>query len=176
LAPIWIRVGTRVVAGFRVPLKIGNTLPIWNIPIGMNVHNVVVRPGNPSKLSRSRGTFVQIVSRTHHIVNLRLPSGIFQPVSYLCWATLGQVGNLEVRTTNIGKSGRAAWSGCRPSVRGSSINPVDHPHGGGEGRSPIGRIRPFTPWGKPRLGLKTRSLKKYGTAFITRAYLRNIIL
>lgn len=166
LAPAYIRIGARIVAGFRVPRKIGNTLPIWNIAIGTNVHNVVVRPGSKAKYSRSRGTFAQIVSRTHNIISVRLPSGKIQFISYLGWATIGHVGNFEVRKTIKGKAGRIRWIGCRPSVRGRSINPVDHPHGGGEGRSPIGKIRPFTPWGKPRLGLKTAKLKKYNGIFI----------
>merc|ERR1712066_727296 len=127
---------------------------------------IVVRPGNKSKYSRSRGTFAQIISRKKDVISVRLPSGTIQYISYLCWATIGQVGNFEVRKTVKGKAGRARWFGRRPSVRGSSINPVDHPHGGGEGRSPIGRIRPFTPWGKPRLGLKTRKLKKYNNTFV----------
>jgi large subunit ribosomal protein L2 len=166
LAPAGIYVGANVVAGFRVLVEIGNSLPLWNIPLGTNLHNVELYPGRGRKLARSAGTFVSLLAREYGLVTLRLPSGKLRLVSQISWATIGQVGNVTARSTKKGKAGRTIWLGRRPTVRGSVINPVDHPHGGGEGRRPIGRIHPCTPWGKPRLGRKTRRIKKYSDAFL----------
>jgi large subunit ribosomal protein L2 len=166
LAPNGIRVGAKIIAGFRVPVENGNSLPLWNIPLGTSVHNVELYPGSGGKLARSAGTFVNLIAREQGFVTLRLPSGKLRLISQMCWATIGQIGNITARSIKLGKRGRVIWLGRRPTVRGSVINPVDHPHGGGEGRRSIGRIHPCTPWGKPRLGRKTRRLKKYSNAFL----------
>jgi large subunit ribosomal protein L2 len=168
LAPKNLRVGQPVLASFRASIEIGNTLPLWNIPLGVSVHNVELRPGTGGKVARAAGTRVQLVARDNGFATLRLPSGEVRLVPQTCWATVGQVGNLEADQKKIGKAGRIRWLGFRPSVRGSVINPVDHPHGGGEGRCPIGRPSPLTPWGKPRLGVKTRGPKKYSDNLIMR--------
>jgi large subunit ribosomal protein L2 len=163
-----LQVGQTIITGFRIPIEIGNTLPLWNIPLGINVYNVEFRPGEGRKLARSAGTNVQLVARESGFVTLRLPSGEVRLVPQTCWATIGQVCGLETRNKKIGKAGRIRWLGFRPTVRGKVINPVDHPHGGGEGCCPIGRPQPSTPWGKPRLGVKTRRTKKYSTTLIVR--------
>lgn len=168
IAPKDLKIGMNVVAGFRVPVKLGNTLPLWNIPFGTSVHNVELNPGGGGKLSRSAGTSAYIIARENSFVTIRLPSGEVRLVSQSCWATVGQVGNEELRNKEIGKAGRIRWIGWRPVVRGSVINPVDHPHGGGEGCCPIGRSHPSTPWGKPSLGVKTRCKKKYSNVLIIR--------
>lgn len=134
----------------------------------MIVHNVELYPGIGGKIARSAGTSAQLIARESGFVRLRLPSGETRLVPQTCWATIGQVGNVEAGNKKLGKAGRKRWLGYRPTVRGSAINPVDHPHGGGEGRCPIGRIHPVTPWGKPRLGVKTRCQKKYSNLFILR--------
>jgi large subunit ribosomal protein L2 len=163
-----LQVGRVVISGFQVCLNVGNSLPLWNIPLGINIHNVEFRMGAGAQLSRSAGTSVKLIARKNGLVALRLPSGQIRLVPQTCWATIGQVGNIEISNTKIGKAGRIRWLGWRPKVRGSVINPVDHPHGGGEGRCPIGRSRPCTPWGKPRVGVKTRRTKKYSDTFIFR--------
>lgn len=168
LAPRGLQVGQTIVAGFRVPIKVGNALPLWKIPSGTSVHNVEFYPGSGGKLSRSAGTSAQIIGCGHRFATLRLPSGEVRMVPETCWGTIGQVGNIEARNKSLGKAGRIRWIGRRPSVRGSAINPVDHPHGGGEGRCPIGRSSPITPWGKVRLGKRTRRPKKYSDALILR--------
>jgi large subunit ribosomal protein L2 len=167
LFPKNLKIGEMVTVGFRTPVRIGNVMPLWNIPLGMTVHNVELNPNSGGKVSRSAGTSVQLIARDNGYVTLRLPSGEIRLVYQTCWATIGQVGNLEARNKKLKKAGNRRWCGFRPVVRGSAINPVDHPHGGGEGRCPIGRI-PVTPWGKPRLGVKTRSPKKYSNIFILR--------
>jgi len=163
-----LKIGMNVVAGFRASIKIGNALPLWNIPLGTNIHHVELNPGKGRQLARSAGTSVQIIARENNYVTLRLPSGEIRLVPCNCWATIGQVDNVEASNRKIGKAGRMRWLGWRPRVRGSVINPVDHPHGGGEGRCPIGRKNPVTPWGKPRLGVKTRRQKKYSNTLILR--------
>jgi large subunit ribosomal protein L2 len=168
LVPKNFQVGQVVMIGFRVPIESGNTLPLWNIPLGINVYNVEFRPGSGRQLARSAGTSAQLIAREYGFVTLRLPSGEVRLVPQTCWATVGQVYGLEFRNKKIGKAGRIRWLGWRPIVRGTVINPVDHPHGGGEGCCPIGRSRPSTPWGKPRLGVKTRYKKKYSNVFIVR--------
>lgn len=157
-----------VVAGFRSSIKTGNALPLWNIPFGTSIHNVEMTVGKGRQLARSAGSSAQIIARENNYVTLRLPSGEIRLIPCNCWATVGQIGNVEVRNQKMGKAGRMRWLGWRPRVRGSVINPVDHPHGGGEGRCPIGRKSPVTPWGKPRLGVKTRRTKKYSNTLILR--------
>jgi large subunit ribosomal protein L2 len=168
LAPKGFQVGQVIMTGFRIPVEIGNTLPLWNIPLGINVYNVEFRPGTGRQLARSAGTSVQLVAREDGFVTLRLPSGEVRLVPQTCWATIGQVHGLDVRNKKMGKAGRVRWLGWRPTVRGKVINPIDHPHGGGEGCCPIGRSHPSTPWGKPSLGVKTRCKKKYSNILIVR--------
>jgi large subunit ribosomal protein L2 len=168
IAPQGLDVGQNVVAGFRVSIHIGNSIPLWNIPLGTNIYNVEVCPGSGGKIARSAGTSVQLVARSNGFSTLRLPSGEFRLVRQTCWATVGQVGNAAAMQGRVGKAGRIRWLGWRPSVRGAAINPNDHPHGGGEGRCAIGRVSPATPWGRVRLGVKTRRLNKYSDALILR--------
>jgi len=168
LAPKGIRVGQNIISGFRVPIEIGNSLPLWNIPLGTRVHNVEFQPGAGRQLARSAGSGVQLVARENGFATLRLPSGEVRLVPQVCWATIGQVGNVEARNKKIGKAGRISWLGWRPTVRGNVMNPIDHPHGGGEGRCPIGRTHPVTPTGKARLGEKTRRQKKFSDSLILR--------
>jgi large subunit ribosomal protein L2 len=168
LSPKGIQIGICIIAGFNVPLKNGNSLPLWNVPFGIILHNVELYPGSGGSVARAAGTFIQLIARENGFASLRIPSGEIRLVSQICWATIGQVGNAMIKNKKVGKAGRKRWLGRRPVVRGRVINPVDHPHGGGEGRRPIGRIHPYTPWGNPRLGVKTRSSRKYSTAFILR--------
>lgn len=168
LAPKGLLPGAEVMAGFRVPIEIGNALPLWNIPLGTSVHNIELRPGMGGQMARAAGAMAQLIAREQGYATLRLPSGEVRLVPQTCWATIGQVGNVDARNVNLGKAGRTRWLGRRPHVRGSVMNPVDHPHGGGEGRCPIGRSRPVTPWGKPTLGVKTRRPKKYSNQLILR--------
>ena len=143
-------------------------LPIPIIPLGLEVHNVELRPGGGGQLARSAGTVAQIVAKEGNGITLRLPSGEVRLVSKNCWATIGQVGNTDSINLTTGKAGRMRWLGRRPTVRGVVMNPVDHPHGGGEGRAPIGRSRPVTPWGRPALGQRTRKNRKYSHSLIIR--------
>lgn len=168
LAPKGLEVGNTIVAGFQVSIEIGNSLPLWKVPLGTRVHNVELRPGAGGQLARAAGTSAQIIAREQGFASLRLPSSEVRLISQSCWATIGQLGNIAANNKKIGKAGRKRWLGWRPTVRGSVINPVDHPHGGGEGRCPIGRSSPVTPWGKPRLNVKTRRTKKYSNIFILR--------
>jgi large subunit ribosomal protein L2 len=168
LAPKGLEVGNIVISGFRVPIEVGNSLPLWQVPLGTSVHNVELRPGAGGQLARSAGTSVQLIAREQGFASLRLPSNEIRLIPHSCWATVGQVGHRDARNKKIGKAGRIRWLGWRPTVRGSVINPVDHPHGGGEGRCPIGRSSPVTPWRKPRLNVKTRRAKKYSDIFILR--------
>ena len=155
LCPRGLSVGSFVVGGVDAPLTIGNALPLSEMPLGTEVHNVELNPGAGGKLVRAAGTSAQIVARLGKFVAIRLPSKELRLISCNCWATIGQVGNNELTNLVLGKAGRSRWLGQRPRVRGSAKNPVDHPHGGGEGKSPIGRSRPVTPWGKPALGQRT---------------------
>jgi large subunit ribosomal protein L2 len=168
LSPKDFYVGKSITSGFSTPVEVGNSLALWNLPLGTSVHNVELYPGVGGQLARSAGTSVQIIARENGFATLRLPSNEIRLVPQTCWATVGQVGNVEVRNIKLGKAGRTRWLGIRPTVRGSVMNPVDHPHGGGEGRCPIGRSSPSTPWGKSRLGVKTRLQKKYSEALILR--------
>jgi len=168
LSPRGLQVGESVLSDSAAPIKVGNALPLMNIPLGTEVHNIELETGRGGQLARAAGSLAQIVAKEGKYVTLRLPSGEVRLIARTCWATIGQVGNHEASTIVVGKAGRKRWLGRRPKVRGVVKNPVDHPHGGGEGRSPIGRSRPVTPWGKPALGMKTRVPKKYSTNLILR--------
>lgn len=159
LHPVGLNVGDTVVSGENVDIKPGNALPLANIPVGTLVHNVELYPGKGGQLARSAGSAAQLMAKEGEFATLRLPSGEMRLVPAACRATVGQVGNLDHENISIGKAGRSRWLGRRPHVRGSAMNPVDHPHGGGEGRSPIGLKSPVTPWGMPTLGYKTRKRK-----------------
>lgn len=160
LAPVGLKVGDSVMSGAEADIKPGNTLALMNIPVGTTVHNVELRPGRGAQLVRSAGASAQIMAKENGFALLRLPSGEQRKVHLTCRATIGQVGNLEHENIVIGKAGKTRHLGFRPTVRGVVMNPVDHPHGGGEGKAPIGRPGPVTPWGKPTLGYKTRKPKK----------------
>ena len=168
LHPRGLGIGEEVISDFEAPIKVGNALPLRNMPLGTEVHNIELQPGAGGQLARAAGSLAQIVAKEGDYVTLRLPSGEVRFVSLNCWGTIGQVGNIEANNVNVGKAGRKRWLGRRPKVRGVVKNPVDHPHGGGEGRAPIGRSRPVTPWGKPALGQKTRKPNKYSNNFIIR--------
>ena len=168
LAPKGLKAGDQIQSGVDAAIKAGNTLPMRNIPVGSTVHNVEMKPGKGGQLARSAGTYVQIVARDGAYVTLRLRSGEMRKVEADCRATLGEVGNAEHMLRVLGKAGAARWRGVRPTVRGTAMNPVDHPHGGGEGRAPVGHAGPMTPWGKPALGLKTRKKNKSSNKMIVR--------
>ncbi|MBU5591745.1 50S ribosomal protein L2 [Clostridium sp. MSJ-4] len=166
LAPVGLKVGDVIVSGPDSDIKPGNTLPMKNIPVGTVIHNIELHSGRGGQLVRSAGTSAQLMAKEGNYATLRLPSGEMRYVRVECRATIGTVSNLTHEIVNIGKAGRKRHMGWRPTVRGSVMNPVDHPHGGGEGRSPIGRPSPLTPWGKPALGYKTRKTKKYSDRLI----------
>ena len=168
LHPRGLNVGETILSDLQAPILVGNALPLRNIPLGAEVHNVEFQPGSGGQIARSAGSLVEILAKEGNFVTIRLPSKEIRLVSKNCWATIGQVGNIEAYNLTIGKAGRNRWLGKRPTVRGSVMNPVDHPHGGGEGRAPIGRSRPVTPWGKPALGQLTRKPKKYSSSLILR--------
>ena len=167
IAPKGLEVGTSIESGENVDIKVGNALPIMNIPIGTMIHNIELRPGKGGELARSAGSSAQILGREDNYVMIRLSSGEQRKVLGTCMATVGVVGNEDSSLVKVGKAGRKRHMGIRPTVRGSVMNPNDHPHGGGEGRAPVGRKAPVTPWGKPALGLKTRK-KKQSDKFIVR--------
>ena len=160
IAPLNLKVGDKIESGVNADIKIGNALPLENIPVGTMVHNVELNPGAGAKLARSAGSGVQILGKEGKYVIIRLKSGETRKVLGTCRATIGEVGNTDYELVSLGKAGRKRHMGIRPTVRGSVMNPNDHPHGGGEGRAPVGRAQPMTPWGKPALGLKTRKTKK----------------
>ena len=160
IAPKNLKVGDKVISGENVDIKVGNALPIMNIPVGTVIHNIELRPGKGAALARSAGTSAQILGREEKYVMIRLSSGEQRKVLGTCMATVGVVGNEDASLVKLGKAGRKRHMGIRPTVRGSVMNPNDHPHGGGEGRAPVGRKAPLTPWGKPALGYKTRNNKK----------------
>ncbi|MBQ3253719.1 MAG: 50S ribosomal protein L2, partial [Acholeplasmatales bacterium] len=168
LAPKGLKVGTVVISGSDADIKVGNALPIVNIPVGSLIHNIELHPGKGGQLARSAGVSAQILGREEGYVLIRLGSGEVRKVLATCKATIGEVGNESHELVRIGKAGRARHMGKRPEVRGSVMNPNDHPHGGGEGKCPIGRPTPVTPWGKPALGLKTRKHKKASNKLIVR--------
>ena len=166
IAPLNIKVGDKIESGENVDIKTGNSLPIMNIPVGTVVHNIELHPGKGGSLARSAGSSAQILGREDKYVLIRLKSGETRKIQGTCRATIGEVGNLDHELVHLGKAGRKRKMGIRPTVRGSVMNPNDHPHGGGEGRAPIGRKGPMTPWGKPALGLKTRKTKKQSEKLI----------
>ncbi len=168
LHPIGLNIGDKITTDFYAPIRPGNTLPLSKIPLGTLIHNIEIHPGKGSQIVRSAGAVAIILAKEGQFVTLRLPSGEIKNFYSHCWATIGQVGNLEHSLNRLGKAGRNRWKNRRPHVRGSVMNPVDHPHGGGEGRAPIGKKHPMTPWGKPTLGNKTRISKKYSDKFIIR--------
>jgi large subunit ribosomal protein L2 len=168
LHPANLAVGATVISGPEAPFEVGNAMPLGNMPLGTTVHNVELVPGKGGQIVRAAGTAAQLVAKEGDYVTLRLPSTEVRLVRKECYATIGQVGNGDIRNTSFGKAGRKRWKGRRPEVRGSVMNPVDHPHGGGEGRAPIGRSGPVTPWGKPALGYKTRKKKKLSNRLIVR--------
>ena len=167
IAPKGIEVGMQIVAGENADIKVGNALPIANIPVGTVIHNIELRPGKGGELARSAGASAQILGRENEYVMIRLSSGEQRKVLGTCYATVGEVGNEDYGLVKLGKAGRSRHMGIKPTVRGSVMNPNDHPHGGGEGRAPVGRKSPMTPWGKPALGVKTRK-KKASDKFIVR--------
>lgn len=166
LAPVGLNVGDTVLSGTDVEIKVGNCLPLEFIPVGSNIHNIEFQPNKGGAMVRSAGMEAMVMAKVDKYVTLRLPSSEMRMVPKSCRATLGRVSNIEHELISLGKAGRTRHLGIRPTVRGSAMNPVDHPHGGGEGKSPIGRARPETPWGKPTLGYKTRNKKKYSNRFI----------
>ncbi|MEG1987547.1 MAG: 50S ribosomal protein L2 [Oscillibacter sp.] len=168
LAPVGLKAGDKVESGPKADIKAGNCLPIGNIPVGTIIHNIELHPGNGAQMVRSAGTSAQLMAKEGTDAQIRMPSGEVRIVRVNCIATIGQVGNIEHENINLGKAGRRRHMGWRPSVRGSVMNPNDHPHGGGEGRAPIGRDGPVTPWGKPTLGYKTRSHKNPNNKFIVK--------
>ena len=167
IAPKGLKVGDKIEAGENADIRVGNALPIMNIPVGTMIHNIELRPGKGGELARSAGASAQILGRENSYVMIRLSSGEQRKVLGTCMATIGEVGNEDSSLVKLGKAGRKRHMGIRPTVRGSVMNPNDHPHGGGEGRAPVGRKAPMTPWGKPALGYKTRK-KKQSDKFIVR--------
>lgn len=168
LAPNKLYVGDMIESGEKADIKIGNALQLRDIPVGTSIHNIELKPGKGGQLVRSAGTTAQLMAKEGDFAQLKLPSGEFRLVRIECRATIGQVGNISHETITIGKAGRSRHLGKRPHVRGSAMNPVDHPHGGGEGRTPIGMPSPLTPWGKPTMGLKTRKKKNKTNRYIIR--------
>ena len=168
LAPNGLKVGDTVMNGEKAEVKVGNCLPLQNIPVGSEIHNIELYPGKGGQLVRSAGNSAQLMAKEGKYATLRLPSGEMRMVPIICRASVGQVGNIDHELVNIGKAGRKRHMGIRPTVRGSVMNPNDHPHGGGEGKTGIGRPGPVTPWGKPALGLKTRRKNKQSNKLIVR--------
>lgn len=160
------RIGDLLLTHSRAPIVSGNVLPLKNIPIGTQIHNIELHPGKGAQLVRSAGTSAQILAKEYKFVSIKLPSGEVRNLLNHCWATIGEVSNGQWNQIQFGKAGRTRWLNKRPYVRGSVMNAVDHPHGGGEGKSPIGKKHPMTPWGKPTLGYKTRKKVKYSNSFI----------
>ena len=173
LAPEGLTDGDTVISGENVEIKVGNCLPLRNIPTGSNVHNIEMKPGKGGQMVRAAGNAAQLMAKEGKFATLRLPSGEMRMVPIDCRATIGTVGNGDHELVKIGKAGRKRHMVIRPTVRGSVMNPNDHPHGGGEGRAPIGRPSPMTPWGKPALGLKTRKKKKQSNKYIVRSRAKN---
>ena len=166
LAPIGLSVGDVIVSGADADIKAGNALPLEAIPVGTMVHNIELQPGKGGQIARAAGMAAQLMAKEGNMATLKMPSGEMRYVSVKCKATVGQVGNLDHEIIRIGKAGKVRHMGIRPTVRGSVMNPCDHPHGGGEGKSPVGHAGPMTPWGKPALGYKTRKKKNKTSKFI----------
>ena len=169
LAPDGLKVGDKVMSGPEAEIRTGNALPIYRIPLGTQIHNVELQPGKGGQLVRSAGASAQLLAKEGDYAQVRLPSGEVRLINQNCMATIGQVGNMEHSNLNWGKAGRKRWLGIRPTVRGSAMDPNSHPHGGGEGRSPIGMAGPKTPWGKPALGAKTRKNKRTDKFIVRRS-------
>ena len=163
-----LNIGDTILSGSGSPLVVGNTLPLSEIPLGTSIHNIELIPNRGGQIVRAGGTSAKLLAKEGDYVTLRLPSKEIRLIQKTCFATIGEVSNNDTFLVQSGKAGRSRWLGKRPAVRGSVMNPCDHPHGGGEGRAPIGRTRPLTPWGKPALGLKTRKHKKLSDAYILR--------
>ena len=168
LAPLDLKVGDTVVAGENADIKPGNALPLRNIPVGTLIHNLEIKPGKGGQIVRSAGAYAQLMGKEDKYAQVRLPSGEFRRSPMNAMATIGTVGNTDHSNVRVGKAGRKRHMGVRPTVRGVVMNPCDHPHGGGEGKSPVGMPAPVTPWGKPALGLKTRKHKKYSNRLIVK--------
>jgi large subunit ribosomal protein L2 len=168
LSPHGVKVGDTLMSGIEAEVRPGNALPMKNIPVGTEIHNIEMKPGRGGQLVRSAGNVAQLMAKDEKYATIRLPSGEMRLVPVICRATIGQVGNLDYELINVGKAGKKRHMGIRPTVRGSVMNPNDHPHGGGEGRAPIGRPAPSTPWGKPALGYKTRKKNKQTNKYIVR--------
>jgi large subunit ribosomal protein L2 len=168
LHPNKLNVGDKIMAGPESPINIGNNLPLSEIPLGTSIHNIELIPNKGGQIVRSAGTSAKILAKEGDYITLKLPSKEVRLVRKECFATIGEISNNDAFLVQSGKAGRTRWLGKRPTVRGSVMNPCDHPHGGGEGRTPIGRTRPLTPWGKPALGMKTRKAKKASSAYIIR--------
>ena len=168
LHPNKLNVGDKIMAGSESPINIGNNLPLSEIPLGTSIHNIELIPKKGGQIVRSAGTSARILAKEGDYITLKLPSKEVRLVRKECFATIGEISNNDAFLVQSGKAGRTRWLGKRPTVRGSVMNPCDHPHGGGEGRTPIGRTRPLTPWGKPALGMKTRKTKKASNAYIIR--------
>ncbi len=168
IAPKGLKAGDRVISGSNIEIKIGNNLPLSEIPLGALIHNIELNPGKGGQLVRTAGASAQLMAKEGNYVTLRMPSGEMRKVLARCRATIGEVGNEEHEIVSLGKAGRKRHMGIRPTVRGSVMNPVDHPHGGGEGKSPVGHAGPMTPWGKPALGYKTRKHKKASDRLIVK--------
>ena len=168
LAPVGLAAGDKVIAGEGADIKAGNALPLANIPVGTVIHNIEMYPGKGGQLVRGAGDAAQLMAKENGMATVRLPSGEMRKVRMNCYATIGQVGNVDHSNVSLGKAGRVRHMGVRPTVRGSVMNPCDHPHGGGEGKSPIGRPGPVTPWGKPALGYKTRKKKNPTDKYIVK--------
>ena len=168
LAPVDLKVGDTVMSGEGADIKPGNALPIRNIPVGTLIHNLELKPGKGGQIVRSAGAYAQLMGKEEDYAQVRLPSGEYRKIPMNAMATIGTVGNTDHSNVRIGKAGRTRHMGIRPSVRGVVMNPCDHPHGGGEGKSPVGMPAPVTPWGKPALGLKTRKHKKYSNKLIVK--------
>nr|UXE30995.1 ribosomal protein L2 [Ostreobium quekettii] len=168
LHPLGLKIGDWVISYPQAPIKIGNTLPLREIPLGIQIHNVELTPGKGGQLARTAGSSAQIIAKQKKFVTLQLPSSEIRLISKNCWATIGQIGNINHNNIGLKKAGRKRWLDRRPSVRGVAMNAADHPHGGGEGRAPVGRSHPVTPWGKITLGRRTRKTNKYSNKFILR--------
>ena len=166
LAPVGLNVGDKVMSGSGADIKVGNALPLTDIPVGTTIHNIEMKPGRGGQIARSAGISAQIMAREGDYATIKMPSGEMRLIPAACRATIGQVGNVEHEIIRIGKAGKTRHLGIRPTVRGSVMNPNDHPHGGGEGKSPVGHAGPETPWGKPALGYKTRKKKNPTSKFI----------
>nr|AZL88013.1 ribosomal protein L2 [Harveyella mirabilis] len=166
LHPRSLQIGNIIISGENAPIEIGNSLPLKQIPLGTAIHNIEIIPNKGGQMVRAAGTSAKIIAKEKNLVTLKLPSNEIKTIQKKCYATIGQIGNINANRIKIGKAGRNRWLGKRPKVRGIAMNPNDHPHGGGEGKSPIGKKRPVTPWGKPTLGYKTKKNKIYNKKYI----------